>query len=160
MITPIFDLRSVHTGFKPILVTIGTVITSLVMAKNPPSLPVTNPKELNMMFGYESGTIVDDIWFVPYTNYRLTKIEMWKNIWHSSGFMVTFSPPKAYDGWPEYTHMFGFDSLTDEYADLTFTEDITSIGVCGLRKNELPSHDLEGFEFMEAGSSSYKQIVP
>ena len=58
----------------------------------------------------DEATKEEDIWFVPYSFYMLTKVRMWKKESESYGFEVTFSayPPDEFVGWPDETHHFGF----------------------------------------------------
>ena len=80
-----------------------------------------------MISGAEVGTITTNLWYVPYRNYRLTKIEMFKNGHNTAGFTLTFSPPSSYTGWPDETHTFGNTGETSQYQSITFDNEIVSI---------------------------------
>ena len=61
-----------------------------------------------MVDGYVNlNNYSDDIWYVPYKDYKLKKIEAWKKGGKTSGFEVTFSAPSSYVDWPDVTFMFG-----------------------------------------------------
>ncbi len=92
------------------LLRIWTVLNQIlnVVAQTPATLPPTNPTELTMVNGAEFLTIKDDAWIVPYENYKLTKVKMWKNAGNTAGFEVTFSPHPSLNGWPIETHVYGF----------------------------------------------------
>ena len=77
------------------------ILTQSAATQNPPSVPSTVPNELTMLSGYEAPPITDDTWIVPYQNYRLSKVKMWKNNVNTAGFEVTFSSPDTYTGWPD-----------------------------------------------------------
>ena len=124
-------------------------MSSLCLARSPSTLPPTMQVELTMLSGDEQGLIVDDIWYVPFKNYRLSKVKMWKNVQYTSGFEVTFSPPSTYTDWPDLTHMFGFTDLIDEYSEITIASDIIKVSVCVDNSNLSTFSDFEGIEFTE-----------
>ena len=68
----------------------------------------------------------DDIWWVPYRYYRLTKIKMYKNSANTSGFEVTYEPPDTdeFVNWPTETRLFGYDSETIEEEEIEFEFDL------------------------------------
>ena len=51
----------------------------LTEAKDPTSLPSTNPVELSMVTGSIYDDYYEDTWVVPHKYYMLTKVKMWKN---------------------------------------------------------------------------------
>ncbi len=124
---------------------------SLAAVKTPTSIPPTNPVELEMRTGGEFGTITDDVWYVPYQHYKLTKVRLWQNGANTSGFEVTFSPPASYIGWSEETHLFGFNTHPT-LSEITFSDEITDVETCvdGI-PNQGTNSDFEGFRFTEIG---------
>ena len=80
------------------------------------------PVELTMLYGHETGTITDDIWYVPHKFYKLTKAKMWHQGVNTDGFELTFSPPAGYVGWSDVTHMFGFNSQGFTAKEVWFDE--------------------------------------
>ena len=93
-------------------------------------------------------------WYVPYKNYILTKLKLFKgrtdNV--ASGFEVTYSPDnKDMTGWPEMTQLFGNKGENDfgtDTEEIEFSQEIKAIEYC-IDKSTLNeySHDLEGFRF-------------
>ena len=87
----------------------------------PSTLPLINYQEES----YISGTVVnptseswEDIWYVPFRFYRLTKIQLFSWTDSASGFEVTYSTPDdgtgRFKNWPDQVHTFGTRDGTDE----------------------------------------------
>ena len=55
------------------------------------------------------GESIEDIWYVPYKHYNLTRIRAWSSSDIFTGFEVTYEVSNAtkYIGWPPYKHLFG-----------------------------------------------------
>ena len=138
------------------------IITNLCLAaiaQTPSLLFATIPIELEMLSGLEMDTPTDDVWYTTYKGYKLTKVRMWKNSYYTSGFEVTFSPPSSHLGWPDETHMFGFTTVTDNYSEITISNDIVKVNVCVDGTATSDTSDFEGLEF-ELADGTLQRISP
>ena len=72
---------------------------NVIFAPDPSTLPPTVPVHLEMLRGKEHGTYYDDTWYVPYKDYKIKNIKMWKDGGKTSGFEVTYSVHPSYTGW-------------------------------------------------------------
>ena len=109
------------------------------------------PKFLDNFVGNSETNPQEQQWYVPYKNYILTKLKLFKgrsdNV--ASGFEVTYSPDnKDITGWPEVTQLFGNEGLNEDAEEIEFSQEIKAIEYCidVSTPNEY-SHDLEGFRF-------------
>ena len=133
---------------KKVYLFLTAILVQQLNAQTPPTLPATSPTTLAMVYGYENSgnTITDDIWYVPYRDYTLTRVKLFKDDDYATGFDATFSAPASYSGWPDYTHRFGTNAATDEQESRSFSEEITDVFLCVDQSNG-NSADFEGFKF-------------
>ena len=127
----------------------------------PSTLPEVNSKVLDYISGTTStdNESWEDIWYVPFRFYRLTKMRLWTWKDSTSGFEVTYSIPddetRRYMNWPEQVYTFGYKDGTEEPIEALFDKDFKEIQVCVDKSNsQEENRDFEGFKFLQEGSPS------
>ena len=84
------------------------------------------PEYLTNFQGNSFSNPVTQEWYIPFKNYVLTKVELWKGADDRvvSGFELTFSPDNdGITGWPVVTQLFGNKDLEEDKASVEFTID-------------------------------------
>ena len=74
---------------------------------------------------------------------------MYKNAAVTSGFSVTYEVPDDFTGWTTETHMFGYDTYTDNLETITLENDLQALEICADINSNAPGDDFEGFNFIE-----------
>ena len=115
------------------------------------------PEYLTNFEGNSFGNPETQEWHIPYKNYILKKVELWKGSRDRvvSGFEVTFGPDNdSIMGWPEVTQFFGNKDLNEDNESVTFVDgsqinEIKDIEFCFdfINNPTAAGGDFEGFRF-------------